>query len=134
MHIECKRCSSQLTPDLNWVDPRERNLEMGSHMVERSKITVEDGAYFHNQSGVYITNADDEMNMYLTSDAKRIAGCCGLDGCDGPNLFCKGCASYVATKMTDCWMPHCIVFDPNATREVPTSAAHQSTHRNTEVL
>ena len=38
--------------------------------------------------------------MELTSDPRRLNGCCGLDGCDSPNLRCEVCSSYVATKRT----------------------------------
>jgi hypothetical protein len=118
MHIECQKCATRLTLELGWVSPSNRNDKMGEQMLKQGSITREDGSYFHSQVGVYIAHPDDAISMYLTSETKRLAGCCGLDGCDGPNLFCEGCKTYVATKMTDCWMPHCVVFDPNTTREV----------------
>jgi hypothetical protein len=58
------------------------------------------------------------VNVRLTTDPHRLNGCCGLDGCDGPNLQCENCGTYVATKMTDCWQLHCIVFDPTTIAQV----------------
>jgi hypothetical protein len=118
MHIECGTCSTRLTLDLSWTNPSERNLEMGHEMLRQGTITKEDGSYLHNRNGVYISHQEDTINTILTDDSKRLAGCCGLDGCDGPNLRCENCKSYVATKMTDCWMSHCVAFEPIASREV----------------
>jgi hypothetical protein len=78
----------------------------------------EDGSYFHGRSGAYIAHIHDVLNVHQTLDSKRLQGCCGLDGCDGPNLQCNICDTYVATKMTDCWQPHCIIFDQTATEAV----------------
>src|ERR1700722_7123808 len=118
MHIECQNCATKLTPELELVAPSDRKHEMGEQMLKQGWITQEAGSYFHDQPGVYIAHQEDVITMYITSEPKRLAGCCGLDGCDGPNLVCENCNTYVATKMTDCWMPHCIVFDRNTTREV----------------
>lgn len=40
-------------------------------------------------------------------------GCCGVDGCDGPNLSCE-CGAVIGTERSDCWMPHFVVFEPGA--------------------
>lgn len=72
----------------------------------------EDGTYFQGRTGSYIVHPEDVVHTQLTTDSKRCSGCCGLDGLDGPNLQCEACGIYVATKKTDCWMPHCVVFEP----------------------
>jgi hypothetical protein len=51
----------------------------------------------------------------VTRDALRATGCCGLDGCDGPNRVCA-CGAYVGTEQSDCWTPRVFVPDPAATR------------------
>jgi len=51
----------------------------------------------------------------IAEDAARRSGCCGLDGCDGPNRVC-GCGAYVGTEQSDCWMPRLFVPDPVTTR------------------
>jgi len=74
----------------------------------------EDGTYFHGRVGNYIAHGDDVLRVKLTIDTTRLNGCCGLDGLDGPNLQCDTCGVYVATKITDCWTSHCVVFEPTA--------------------
>ena len=80
----------------------------------------ENDTFFHQNVGGYVVNVDDVVNTRLTEDSKRLNGCCGLDGLDGPNLLCERCGAEVAVKKTDCWMPHCIIFEPDATKMVPT--------------
>lgn len=50
----------------------------------------------------------------LTSDPRRLNGCCGLDGCDGPNRVCA-CGADVGTEMSDCWTSYLFIPDPSAT-------------------
>jgi hypothetical protein len=42
------------------------------------------------------------------------AGCCGLDGQDGPNQACATCGQPLGTAWTDCWTQHEVRFDPDA--------------------
>jgi len=91
------------------------NDRMGESLLPQGMVAEEDGSYFQGREGIYLSSADSVVNVEITSDEKRLNGCCGLDGCDGPNLKCKNCGVYVATKMTDCWMPHCVAFEPEAT-------------------
>jgi hypothetical protein len=88
---------------------------MGEEFLLRGTMMQEDGSYFRGKQGAYITHPDDVLHTHLTTELKRISGCCGLDGCGGPNLQCDGCGSYVAVKMTDCWLSHCVVFEVIAT-------------------
>jgi len=78
----------------------------------------EDGRFFHQNIGGFVVNVDDVVQTRLTTAGKRLAGCCGLDGMDGPNLLCDQCGAEVAIKKTDCWMPHCVIFGPTATKIV----------------
>ncbi|MEU6084426.1 hypothetical protein [Streptomyces sp. NPDC047108] len=55
-------------------------------------------------SGIVLGRAD-VRGVELTSLRGRRSGCCGMDGFDGPNLVCGGCAAEVATERTDCWTP-----------------------------
>lgn len=45
----------------------------------------------------------------------RLNGCCGLDGCDDPNMLCRVCTAEVGTMQSDCWTPLIFVPDPNNT-------------------
>jgi hypothetical protein len=96
----------------------ERNEMMGADLLLAGTVMQEDGSYFQGRDGFYIVHPDDLLHVKLTADSARLNGCCGLDGCDGPNLHCETCGTYVATKMTDCWMAHCVVFEPDTTRLV----------------
>jgi hypothetical protein len=58
---------------------------------------------------------DFEAATEQTSDMSRLAGCCGLDGCDGPNMLCRGCHAEVGTMQSDCWTLLILVPEPNNT-------------------
>jgi hypothetical protein len=95
----------------------DRNEAMGEDFLQSGTIMQEDGSYFQGHAGEYIVHPDDILHVHLTSDVTRVNGCCGLDGCDGPNLQCV-CGTYVATKRTDCWHSHCVVFEAKTTQAV----------------
>ena len=115
MRLICKLCSSELSPELSAAHISQRNETDGEDFLRRGTIMQEDGSYFHGRQNAYIVHVDDAIRVHLTNDGKRLAGCCGLDGMDGPNLQCDNCGAYVATKKDDCWMARCIVFDPATT-------------------
>lgn len=50
-----------------------------------------------------------------THNTARLAGCCGLDGCNGPNMVCCVCNTDIGTMQTDCWTPLIFVPDPDNT-------------------
>ena len=58
---------------------------------------------------------DFEAAIKETRDIRRLAGCCGLDGCNGPNMVCRLCKAEVGTMQSDCWTPLIFVPDPNNT-------------------
>jgi len=58
---------------------------------------------------------DFEASIEQTGDLKRLAGCCGLDGCDGPNMLCRVCHAEVGTMQSDCWTPLIFVPEPDNT-------------------
>jgi hypothetical protein len=63
----------------------------------------------------YWLNPDDLTKVVrMTKDKGRLAGCCGLDGCDGPNQLC-GCGAEIGTLRTDCWTPRVFVPAPTLT-------------------
>ncbi|WP_158823202.1 hypothetical protein [Granulicella sp. S156] len=120
MHLICRHCSTRLSNELKLVSLSQRNENVGEDLLLRGTLMQDDGAWFHKRSGEYIANTEDVIQTHLTDDYKRLSGCCGLDGCDGPNLQCNGCGAYVATKMTDCWRSHCVFFDKVATEAIST--------------
>lgn len=58
---------------------------------------------------------DFEAATQQTGDISRLAGCCGLDGCNGPNMLCRTCNAEVGTMQSDCWTPLIFVPEPDNT-------------------
>lgn len=58
---------------------------------------------------------DFEAATKPTRDPARLSGCCGLDGCDGPNMLCRICKTAVGTIQNDCWTPLIFVPEPDTT-------------------
>ncbi|WP_120501224.1 hypothetical protein [Roseovarius sp. EL26] len=65
----------------------------------------------------WMTIQDVLPEVTLTMDLARLNGCCGLDGCDGPNRVCS-CGAEVGTEMSDCWTSHLFIPDPGQTNWV----------------
>ena len=118
MFLICLHCSVPVTNKLRIISHADTCQEMGENYLQLGTIVEEDGSFVRNRKGCYIVNSGDVIHAHLTSDSTRIQGCCGLDGCDGPNLRCNGCNSYLATQMSDCWMAHCVVFETETTRPI----------------
>jgi hypothetical protein len=78
--------------------------------VPCGSVHQSDGEFFTGTEGRYIINLADRRNLTVHKDPKRLAGCCGMDGCDGPNQLCA-CGAEVATEKSDCWMPHALIFE-----------------------
>jgi hypothetical protein len=60
-------------------------------------------------------NPDDLTEaVRQTKKKRRLQGCCGLDGCNGPNQICR-CGSEIGTRQSDCWTPSVFIPQPEAT-------------------
>ena len=123
MHLVCRHCSTRLTANLQLVPLAVQNEAMGEDLLPPGQLMKEDGSSFQHEAGYFLANVADAEQMQLTSDSRRLNGCCGLDGCDGPNLQCEICGTYVATKRTDCWTPHYVAFDPATTQALTDEAS-----------
>ena len=62
----------------------------------------------------WLNPADVAEAVRMTSCVKRLGGCCGEAGSNGPNQVCR-CGAFVGTLRTDCWTPHLFIPDPAAT-------------------
>jgi hypothetical protein len=60
-----------------------------------------------------VVHPDDRQPDSLQNVPGRSSGCCGLDGCDGPNQACTGCGEVVGTARTDCWTEKTLRFWPD---------------------
>ncbi|WP_328958141.1 hypothetical protein [Kitasatospora purpeofusca] len=76
------------------------------------------GTFTVNVDGsLLILHPDDVPGTALHPDARRVNGCCGLAGQDGPNLVCSGCGVEVATKESDCWTDNLVALVATAVSE-----------------
>ena len=64
---------------------------------------------------VWMNLADLLGEARFTPKLERRFGCCGLDGCDGPNRICE-CGEHIGTESSDCWTPRMFIPDPAATQ------------------
>lgn len=63
----------------------------------------------------YWVNPEDVTEaVRMTKNMLRLNGCCGLDGCDGPNQICE-CGAEIGTLRTDCWTPTVFIPVPQTT-------------------
>ncbi len=64
--------------------------------------------------GCLVLNPGDAICLVAHPDGIRSAGCCGHDGCSGPNRLCSACRAEVATLSDDCWTVVELRFEPAA--------------------
>lgn len=62
----------------------------------------------------WINPADLLPKVRMTKRRKRLGGCCGESGSNGPNQRC-GCGAEVGTLRADCWTPYVFIPEPGAT-------------------
>ena len=74
-----------------------------------------DKEFFTGTKGKWVINIADILLRKLHHEVRRLSGCCGLDGCDGPNLV-DSSGNEVGTERSDCWMPHCVILEPERVR------------------
>jgi len=64
----------------------------------------------------WLNPRDLESAVEPVDDANRLNGCCGPDGCDGPNMRCRSCKAEVGTRQNDCWTSDVFIPEPSATK------------------
>ncbi|MGE7078108.1 hypothetical protein ACQKH1_07085 [Staphylococcus capitis] len=105
---EDEECPPRMRPGTFAYDPPEAGERVFRPHVPGAAL----GLQRANLNGIVLAKADVH-GTELTSLLGRRNGCCGLDGCDGPNLVCLVCTAEVATERSDCW-------PPNRSRSSPT--------------
>ncbi len=121
-HLICKKCTASLTTRLNLfngnADDFNARMNFDNHpfaMEIHDSIWRPGDPTGRKEDGyltTWITVSGLSRGTEDTLDYRRLNGCCGLDGLDGPNQVCTSCGSYVGTKITDCWTPK--LFEPLA--------------------
>lgn len=108
--IYCRHCGAELTvPVTELLDLTRLNETDGSEHIPAGYYCFSNGEFYINTVGDIIVNMRDVVNLGNHPDLHRLNGCCGLDGCDGPNKVCPD-GHEVATEKSDCWMPHAVLF------------------------
>lgn len=64
----------------------------------------------------WLNPTDTEASVKPVNNPRRLNGCCGLAGCDGPNMRCNACKAEVGTRRSDCWTANVFIPDPNNTQ------------------
>ena len=96
----------------------EPTLSVGTWALDpEPRLRTADGAPA-STPGCLVTNPQDAPDLPPHPEARRNSGCCGHDGCDGPNRICPGCGAAVATLSDDCWTLVELRFEPDAVRVV----------------
>ncbi len=117
--VVCRACGARLSVPLGELPPE---VPLGR---ENGRDLVPAGAFTRRRhgsvSGQVLIRAGDARNVRPHPDSGRRAGCCGLDGLDGPNVVCA-CGAEVGTEWSDCWMPHALALEPGATALVDADA------------
>ncbi len=94
-------------------------LEDGKAAVRQGFFALSDDDYWTGSFGSPLVNLADLVGTVHHPDTRRIQGCCGPSGCDGPNLVC-GQGHEVGTERSDCWMAHGAVLLCQVTRRPVT--------------
>jgi len=110
--FECAVCRLPITRPLSHLAPDESVcLEYGQSAVPEGRFANNSADYWSVAGGVLV-NLADLVGTSRHPDSRRLNGCCGLDGCDGPNLVCVN-GHEIATERSDCWMAHAAVLVEN---------------------
>jgi hypothetical protein len=84
-------------------------LDDGQPAVPRGFFAISNDDSSTGRPNCALINMEDVLNTRYHPDARRHQGCCGRDGCDGPNLLCAN-GHEVGTERSDCWMSHAVAL------------------------
>ncbi|MYV51841.1 hypothetical protein [Streptomyces sp. SID3212] len=113
----CVNCGQSLTGEVALGEPLKGPEVMATHKIVSPRMAV--GTFQANfDASLLILHPDDVPGMAPHPDSRRLSGCCGVAGQDGPNLVCGGCDVEVATKESDCWTNNLVALIVAATDAV----------------
>ncbi len=124
--VRCAACGRALTAPVERADPsvitydaieRAPTVPRGSvaRDPEAAMMSSHGRPVERSPAGAIVVHPDDLVTDALVSWGVDV-GCCGSDGCDGPNRACT-CGQVVGTAMTDCWTAAEMRFHPDAVVE-----------------
>jgi hypothetical protein len=129
MHLYCAKCGRQLTRDCRPGTVSDYNLECAPDEptvatgiivdlpLDKPEHAAERVQSSRVQHGAIVVNPASVLRSLLKSVGVD-HGCCGSDGCDGPNRACI-CGAVLGTERSDCWTPAEIRFLPDAVIHAP---------------
>jgi hypothetical protein len=125
--LHCAACGTQLSAPLEILsgkDPAvpEPDFEDGKPLTARGigfksyepTPVFGDGVQLRFTPQYWLNPEDLTGAVRLTRNRKRLGGCCGLAGIDGPNQLCR-CGAEIGTLRTDCWSPRLFIPEPTKT-------------------
>lgn len=115
MRFACRNCGAAISAPVIVLE--DERLLFSSDQVDRipSGYAHKETVFANDPAEKWCINLADARHLRHTDDSRRLNGCCGLDGLDGPNLVCETCGEAVATERSDCWMPHFIALESDKT-------------------
>jgi hypothetical protein len=132
LRVTCRRCGASLSAPLLLADAgalrrdaQDGRPVVGAGIVVRDPVPVV--SWVSSSSSGPATPEEqspaDCLVVHPDSSQKLRScgadhGCCGSDGCDGPNRACSACGLVVGTARTDCWTELEMRFLPEAVRLV----------------
>lgn len=115
--FRCAKCGCEVTrPVVALMDRKQMVNSDRQPFLPSGFYTVSDGKYYTGLADALIVCLADVINTKRHSNPSRLNGCCGLDGCDGPNRLCIN-GHEIGTEKSDCWMAHAMLLDPKAVRQ-----------------
>ena len=88
----------------------------GAPAVPEGFYAISDDDYWTGSSGLVLVNLADLTGTRHHPDSRRLSGCCGPMGEDGPNLVCER-GHEIGTENSDCWMAHAAVLLPGVVHQ-----------------
>lgn len=130
--LTCSRCHAPLSNALHVErgdDPRTAAIQWQDDVVtirkgvaHLSSTAIQLGnPRLEFVSQVWLNPEDLTGRVRNSDDYSRLNGCCGLDGCDGPNQVCVGCANEVGTLQSDCWTSIQLIVEPSGVNWRPAT-------------
>ncbi|WP_332897941.1 hypothetical protein [Haladaptatus sp. CMSO5] len=118
----CASCGSRLTTAVETLTDTARLFDRDTASFDETAGTayLPEGVYFvatettnprEYDVGNFIVNIQSAPGTVMSNNHSRTAGCCGLDGLDGPNVVCEN-GHEVGTQRSDCWTLHYVAFHP----------------------
>lgn len=107
--FHCANCQQPLTSEVKPGEPLRGPERPPGHEIAPPRMAP--GTFKVNFDGsLLILHPDDVPGTTPHPAPRRLSGCCGLAGQDGPNLVCSCCRAEVATKESDCWTDNLVAL------------------------